>query len=544
MIWRYWNNRYVNSNNRSKKYQMNILYCTQASSLPMFYALNGALTKKREVDRVGFTLSDSSIYKKWLDERVEFESEEYYLLKEWEVTDQRTRKITSELLAEMEARIGGEAGLFGAIIADRRLFMGQDCTYTQDYSRRFTDDELYSILATAVESVESLFDRMKPDLVVSFICVTILDYVAYLVARSRGVQVLNLRPTRISDRVAFSMFLNDPSPELASSYERLSENGASEYREIAIDYIKRVREQHGRYEGVIKASDRPALKSSIMRYLSLAAIKKSWKNFIQYNRSPAKKDNHVPNPVRYVFYSSILNPLRAKLIRNKFQGAYVDETTLKRKKYVFFPLHTEPEVSLLVYGRPYVNQIEVIRMIAMSLPLDMVLVVKEHPWMVGKRSMSAYRKLLNIPKVVFVSPKCEARRLIQDAALITVITGSVALEAAMLGKPVITFGDCPYNLLPNNMIRRCNDPRYMQTMIREMLENYCNDEVALENYVAAVYESSVSANLYSVLLGKNNVHKERNADYAKEIEKLASYSNKMIGSIPKTQRLNANVAKW
>ena len=63
--------------------------------------------------------------------------------------------------------------------------------------------------------------------------------------------------------------------------------------------------------------------------------------------------------------------------------------------------------------------------------------------MVGKRTIGAYRKILAIPRVRFAAPELDASEFIARASLIAVVTGSVALEAAILGKPVITFGDCP-----------------------------------------------------------------------------------------------------
>ena len=164
--------------------------------------------------------------------------------------------------------------------------------------------------------------------------------------------------------------------------------------------------------------------------------------------------------------------------------------------------------------------------------------------MVGKRSMSAYRKLLNIPRVRIADPKMEARMLIQKSEIVSVITGSVALEAAMLGKPVITFGDCPYNLLPDSMVKCCDDPRHIQTIVRKVLDESEVNDVALENYVAAVLETSVSANLYSVLLGKKNVYTERSGDYENEVAKMADY----VGSILRNEKFstaqNTRAARW
>jgi CDP-glycerol glycerophosphotransferase (TagB/SpsB family) len=176
-----------------------------------------------------------------------------------------------------------------------------------------------------------------------------------------------------------------------------------------------------------------------------------------------------------------------------------------------------------VYGRPFVNQIEIIRALAMSLPADMVLVTKEHPWMVGKRSMSTYRALLNIPRVHLVSPDVEARELILGASLVAVVTGSVALEAAMLGKPVVTFGDCPYNALPPTMVQRCQDLRRLPDQLRRMIQGYANDEHALESYVAATWDTSEGINLYSVLLQKKGVYRDHDTTELEEIEKLADY---------------------
>ena len=211
---------------------------------------------------------------------------------------------------------------------------------------------------------------------------------------------------------------------------------------------------------------------------------------------------------------------------------------------MFFPLHTEPEVSLLVYGRPYVNQIEIIRMLAMSLPIDTVLVVKEHPWMVGKRSLGAYQKMLDIPRVRFADPSLDARTLVKHADLVAVVTGSVALEAAMLDKPVITFGDCPYNLLPVTMVRRCVDPRHLQTAIREAIATHQTVESALLAYVTAVFESSASVNLYSVLLGKSNVHAERNAVYVEEIGNLAEHLATLVNNQAGTEVHHIDTARW
>lgn len=521
---------------------MRVLFCTQSESLQLFDALRDALREALPVTGAGFTIADSLAYGRWLAANPDFESAGHMFLKEWEITARPFDRPDLAKLARYERQLGGEAGLFGAIVADRRLFMGPDCTYSQDYRRRFSDEELLCILQRGLERLEQLFDVLKPDVMVSFICVTMLDYLAYLFAKSRGVRVFNLRPTRVGDRVSFSCMLNDPSPELVSSYRSILAGAGTAHGEEVRRYIRRVREEHGRYEGVVRPSDKPALQANTAKFLKIRGLLSAIKNYLAYRRSIAASDNHVPDPLRNMLFTAVRNPARARKIRAFFDRRYVTTADLAGMRYAFFPLHTEPEVSLLVYGRPYVNQIEIIRMLAMSLPVDMVLVVKEHPWMVGKRSLSAYEKMLNIPRVRFADPKLEARTLIQHAELVSVVTGSVALEAAMLGKPVITFGDCPYNLLPPTMVRRCDDPRRLQSIVREAISDYANDEAAMTAYIEAVYETSASANLYSVLLGKKKVHAERSGAYGDEVRKLAK---EILRQIALTPRLDApGSAAW
>jgi hypothetical protein len=427
-------------------------------------------------------------------------------------------------LAQYERQLGRPGGLFGALVADRRLFMGKDCTYSQDYRRRFTDDELLCILLRGLDEVTRLFDTLKPDLALGFICVTMLDYVTYLVATARGIPVLNLRPTRIGDRVALSSTLNDPSPQFASEYARLMATPSEVDRSEAVEYIRRVREQHGRYEGVIRPSNKPAMKANVARFLKLGGIASAVTRYLSYRSGPARRDNHVPHPLRMLYFTALRNPLRARATNRLLREHYIRSAQqLQSERYLFYPLHTEPEVSLLVYGRPFVNQIEVIRWLAMSVPADMVVVVKEHPWMVGKRTAGAYRRLLDIPRVRFADPGLDARVLIQNSAMVAVVTGSVALEAAMLGRPVITFGECPYNLLPSSMVRRCSDVRELPLTIRSLLEEYSSDDVALATYVQATLRTSVSLNLYSVLLQKKNVYTERAAQYQEEVGRLAEH---------------------
>ena len=130
----------------------------------------------------------------------------------------------------------------------------------------------------------------------------------------------------------------------------------------------------------------------------------------------------------------------------------------------------------------------------------MKLVVKEHPWSVGKRPLSYYRKLLQIPNLVMAPPEAPARDFVQKAALTVVISGSVGLEALMLRKPVITLGRAPFNFLPDSMLRYVDKPDELGLAVRELLTGHQHDEKALKAYMAAVMRDSCPVDFYTRLL--------------------------------------------
>jgi hypothetical protein len=500
---------------------VNVLFATQSSSLRLFEGLRGALADRGCASRAGFIVADAWHWDGWMRQHPDFESRGHLILKEWEVTSRRHHPVDWPLLRRFEKQLGSP-GLFGAIVADRRLLYGADCTITQDYGRRMPDEHLLSILQTGLVRMERLFDELKPEVVYGFICVTFLEYLAYLFARSRGIRYLNLRALRVGNRVAINATLNDPSPELAVAYEQALA-GRSPSVELARAHIARIRGGAMSYEGIVAASDKPAFRVDVGAG-KLRKARRFVHDWLRFRRSEAVNDNHCPGLVRPMLFRAAITPIRARRTRRELHALMLKgPAALAGTRYAFFPMHTEPEVSLLVYSRPFLNQLEAIRAIALSLPADMTLVVKEHPGMVGKRRMGYYRKLLDIPKVRLAAPETNARVWAQSADLVTILSSSVGLEAAIMRKPVLTFGRCAFELLPQTMVRAAGGLRDLHEDVRALLEGHVHDETALEAYIAAIYDCTVGVNFYSTLLGRSGVHSDESTSFDKDIAELAAF---------------------
>jgi len=116
--------------------------------------------------------------------------------------------------------------------------------------------------------------------------------------------------------------------------------------------------------------------------------------------------------------------------------------------YVLFGLHMQPESSIDVWAPFFSNQIWVIELLSRSIPPTHKLLVKIHKSDAAKYSSRELRKISAYPGVELVAPFTDTRSFIENADLIVLIQGTMGLEAALIGKPVIMLGQSPFTLFP------------------------------------------------------------------------------------------------
>ena len=490
---------------------MNLLFLTQSKTLDLFYNVMRFMEINIDIGKTGFYTADSSFYVSFIKSNPEIESSgSIKILKEWEIIEKADSTEPDIKLLKAYEKNFGDPCLWNILVSDRRIYQGKKATLEQDYMPRFDYDNMLSILQTGLIEMERLFDTVKPDLVVGFICVTMGDYLGYLIARKRQIPFINLRPTRIKNYFFAGENIFEPSERLERAYQDiLSSREPNNVWHKAISHLRTIRKTHAMYEGVIPAKN--TLKKTCgktNRKSVVCKLGRVLKNMYDYQIGDYRYDTHYTGDFYQILFIRIKSFLRVWKIKQALVKQYMTENDLSSMEYAFYPLHKEPEVTLLVYSRPYLNQIEVVRNIARNLPVGMKLIVKEHPASVGYRSLSYYRKLLAIPNVVLVAPEIESRKVIQHAKLVSIICGSIGLEAVMMRKPVIVFGHAPFNFLPDTMVKHCKNLDQLGIDIFELLENHQHDENVLIAYISAVFSLSVPVDFYSRLLGRTGVFRD------------------------------------
>jgi hypothetical protein len=121
------------------------------------------------------------------------------------------------------------------------------------------------------------------------------------------------------------------------------------------------------------------------------------------------------------------------------------------ERFIYFPLHFQPEATTSAKGRHFVEQEEVVNSIARHLPEGVLLVLKEHPHQFEKllpRSRNFYSRLVSAPNVVLVSSDVPSLKLRQRCLAVVTVSGSNGFEVLASGKPVIAFGSAPWREAP------------------------------------------------------------------------------------------------
>jgi hypothetical protein len=510
---------------------MKLVAVTMGKSLEVFLGLFDLLKGQLNLEPPGIFVADSYYYKKT---EKKYESlKEATILKEWELT-KKGKHVTPDAnrIRKYEEKLG-DPTLWNALLADRRIFFGKLCKVRQDYKPRFTKPELLGILETFLIETEDFLDKTQPDLVLGFGTATLGDYLFYLFSRAKQIPYFQLKATKVNNYIS----LNDTAVGISEHFKkRFRSNEPLEEPTIqeARSFLDSIPTKGVQYEGAI-LSGRKRMMGKLFR--SLLQLARGLVSSLRIWLDPVTRgDNHLPPPFFSSVYEGIVQPVRAFTVQKRFRFLKREELD-QTKPFLFYPLHFEPEVSLQVFGRPYQNQIEVVRNLALAVPVNMTVVVKEHPRSLGFRKLSYYRKLLEIPNVKLVDPFLPAIEVVKKSEAVAVVSGTIGFEAAVCKKPVIVLGTTAYTLLPETMVRRVHSIRKIGDQLRDLFEKYTYDRLALERYVGVIIEESVPVDLYTVLFDKRGrfsqsrqnttIKQKKRIDY----QALANYFQKRISTL-------------
>lgn len=170
-------------------------------------------------------------------------------------------------------------------------------------------------------------------------------------------------------------------------------------------------------------------------------IKRSYV-FLKGNNFDPNDPTSYPNKLQRI--KQIIN-----IEKNIYQYKKISKLNLNQiptnKKVLFVALQKQPEASIDVLGMYYENQAVNIINLWRQLEENWVIVIKEHSNAIGDRDRTFYKQLIELPNVYLVKETIDSYDLIKRSEITATVSGTVAYEAALLGKHAITFAPCFFN---------------------------------------------------------------------------------------------------
>ena len=387
------------------------------------------------------------IKKSFLNQKlINFKQEWYY----WDHVLNIKQKPDVEYLNSFEQKY--DINLWSITSSDR-VFIKYNKFYT------FSRDEVLKILELECKFFENVLELSKPD----FFMTTVTDQrrsnLLERMCKSKGIRVLMLETSRLGFRSTISEEANeiDYFESIQSTNNKIT---FSELRENIKKYDRYVQAKT-LSKGKFDFSICEKIKSSL--YWMVNTFDKEYR--MGYDHFGMTRFNVITDRL-------------SSAIKRSYRGSYIDKTLvrkIKNEKFVYYSLSVEPERTLSISAPFYMNQLEVIRNIARSIPVDFKLYVKEHYGMKYRhwRPLSYYKTIMDLPNVTLIHPSLSNEELIKNCSIVFTVTGTAGLEAAYYGKPSVVFGHTSYDSLPSvHKIEHLEDlPQLIRTCLGEKVNS-------------------------------------------------------------------------
>ena len=324
---------------------------------------------------------------------------------------------------------------------------------------QFSSNEILSIVEQECRAFEKIIEHVKPNFVIMNEPYFHHEMIFYKLCKAKGIKVLDSRPTNYSKMGVLSF--EDELENYTDFHPKKPSRTFDEMREF---YKKhQIYKQNYAYREGFQSSKKDLIDAAI-KFLFSKGIENSKTHYTYFGRNRFN-----------VLINYILNSLKVRLRKNFIDKNFLYDSK-EKENLILFPLQVEAEGSSLLHAPLFTNQIEIIKQIVKSMPINYKLMVKEHPssslrsW----RSIKEYKEIMNIPNVLLFHPEANVEELIKKSSLVIAIGSTIALDALFLEKPSIMLSNNMFSVIPS--VQKIKDISQLRRMISESLQKQVKHE--------------------------------------------------------------------
>jgi hypothetical protein len=357
---------------------------------------------------------------------------------------------------------------------------------------KFSTDEILQFLEQECRLFEQILDESKPDYFLTHDPPFHHQQLLQDICKAKKIKVLCMYFSRIGGK---SIIAEDGiTLDLPQNLESVELDKVEEYK-IKKDNIRQA-DNNSDYSNLAKNYKKERSASTLDKlralidYILISDSKNTQSNFTYYGRNKPK-----------VILDNITLIIKRKY-RSHFMKNNLEKIVDLNIPFVYFPMNIEEELSMLHYSSFYTNQIEVIRHVAKSIPIDHKLYVKEHIFagFRGWHNIHEYQEIMDIPNVTLIHPSYSSEDLIKNSKLVVTIRGTASFDAAYVNKPSIVFGDVSFSILPS--VYKVNSLNELPELIRTALKTPINSSY-IKKYIKLLEERSVDFDMMDLEVKRN-----------------------------------------
>lgn len=253
-------------------------------------------------------------------------------------------------------------------------------------------------------------------------------------------------------------------------------------------------------------------------------------NYYLYKNTPI-----LGNPIKRYLWN--YKELYRKFVNNIFH--LWDNETLTKKDYILIPLHQIPESSTFTDTPFYLDELDIIKAVSKSVSISESIFVKEHFTMIQERPRYFYKEIKKLGNVKLINPfKYGApNKYILNAKGVVAINGTTIVEAALLGKPVISFAENIWTL--TDSVTYVKDIRRIPEVIKKW-NHFSPDYRGLESMMNLIEKFGEDIDIKEFMkMITSKVGYNENSQNSKKLEKLFHKSLDLINKFKYFKKINS-----
>lgn len=285
----------------------------------------------------------------------------------------------------------------------------------------------------------------------------VYDYILYAVCIESNIKTVITTHTTLPNRFCVrNRLYENPIGNIKSDKENINLPSEIEnhFRDIQSEYSQAKPEYMEQDLRELQSTEKYEFYTNFIRCLenshtiSIKVMRKA-KNIVK--NLPSNDSDYI-SQVNYV-----IENIKRRHIRHKLKREYTNYTKDVNlcDRYIYFPLHYQPERTTSPEGGRYVHQYLALDLLSSAIPDTTHIFVKEHPSQFSSRlqgergrPLGYYFDLCTIENVRLVPIETNSFDLIDNSEAVATITGTAGWEGLLRGKQALVFGNAWYRSAP------------------------------------------------------------------------------------------------